>query len=245
MATCYRAGRQQQQGAGIDVVFRLIKYQLLVYVLILLMAAAVFAPIDSRDTPELKSGDVLFQTSTAAPSLAFVLLSQTFYDNVGILVHHKGRQYVLQAGEKVDFIPYDDWVAQGLGRRISVWRHEKMVESDITQMMLAIKPYFHQPYDQLLQEDNALLYSSEMVYVLYRAAGLNIGYPQTIQELVGENILTRSLSERVQPVYPECESKSADECLQVLLMQKVITPLSLTQSPGMKRIYSNYLGGLL
>lgn len=226
-------------------IFRLIKYQFLAYLLIGASVAAVFAPVETESPPALKSGDVVFQTSLHKPALAFILLSRSLYDNVGIFVNHNGRRYVLQAGEAVDFIPYDDWIAQGAGGRFSIWRHEKMVESDITPMVLAVKPYFRKPYDMLLQEGNELLYSSELVHLLYKSAQLSVGLPQSIRDLVGSSLLTRSLAEQLQPVYPGCEKKTAEECEEVLLGQKVITPKSLTQSPGMKQIYSNYLGGLL
>lgn len=226
-------------------IFRLIKYQFLAYLLMGASIAAIFAPVSLEQPPELKSGDIVFQTSLHKPALAFILLSRSLYDNVGIFVQHNGKRYVLQAGETVDFVPYDDWIAQGAGGRFAVWRHEKMVESDIKQMMVAVKPYFRKPYDMLLRESNDLLYSSELVHLLYKSAQLSAGIPQSIRDLVGSTLLTRSLAEQLQPVYPGCEKKTAEECEEVLLGQKVITPKSLTQSPGMKQIYSNYLGGLL
>ncbi len=226
---------------------KLIKFQLFIYVTLVAAVFAIFAPVELEEPSELQTGDILLQTSPAHQSLAFILLSQSVYNHAGLYVEHEGEAFVLSTRDKVDFIPFDDWVAHGLGGRYAVFRHASYVSDDIVPMMQAVKPYFRQPNDMLMQRGNPMLYSSELVYELYGAAGKQAGAVQTLEELAGRNRFTKAIAEQLRQVYPGCMTgdRSFEACYESLLSHELITPASLSKGEPVEKIYSNYLGGIL
>ena len=139
--------------------------------------------------PAVEDGDVIFQTSETADSVALEKATHAQYNHVGVVTLRDGQPYVFEAAETVRATPLSEWIAHGAGGHYVVKRlvdaHETLtmgsrVELDKEMHRLEGKG----PYDRTFEWSDERLYASELVWKVYeRALGIRLGEPQRLGDL--------------------------------------------------------------
>ena len=92
-------------------------------VLVPLLAALGLATSAWAYSPQ--EGDVLFQTSRSAQSVAIQKATHSPYSHVGIVLFRAGKPYVFEAVQPVKFTPLKSWIRRGMAGRFVAKRMRK------------------------------------------------------------------------------------------------------------------------
>jgi uncharacterized protein YycO len=156
---------------------------------VMVVAVAAFALQRSsaararEDTP-LRSGDVVFQTSSSAQSRAIGLATHSRLTHVGIVAHLKERLVVLEAEGTVKTTPLEEWIARSprsfVARRLKDGAH--VLTTEAKQKLAAEgKKHLGKPYDASFEWSDQKMYCSELVWkVVHNALGIDLGEPKPL-----------------------------------------------------------------
>jgi hypothetical protein len=123
---------------------------------------------------EAKSGDIIFQTSRSAQSVAIQRATGSPYSHMGIVYVEAGQPFVFEAVETVKSTPLERWIARGEGRSYVVKRlkdAEKMQTAEFLEGMRREAAQFKgKPYDLYFGWSDERLYCSELSWKIYKRA---------------------------------------------------------------------------
>lgn len=129
--------------------------------------------------PDVQTGDLVFQQSRSAQSLAIQQATHSPYSHMGMIVTRQGRPYVLEAAARVSYTPLDQWAAQGERGHYVVKRlRDASLLTPVVRQQLAAAgdTYVGKPYDLVFAWSDDKIYCSELVWKIYqRTLGLEIG----------------------------------------------------------------------
>ncbi|CAB3635788.1 YiiX family permuted papain-like enzyme [Achromobacter pestifer] len=129
--------------------------------------------------PDVQTGDLVFQQSRSAQSLAIQQATHSPYSHMGMIVTRQGLPYVLEAAARVSYTPLDQWVAQGERGHYVVKRlRDAALLTPVVREQLAATgaTYVGKPYDLVFGWSDDKIYCSELVWKIYqRTLGLEIG----------------------------------------------------------------------
>lgn len=217
------------------------KFLLLLAILIGLSAAWVESTMHPK-LPPLKDGDLLFQTAYSSQASAVMLASFSLYTHTGIVKRSGDKWVVIEATSKVEETPLEYWIENGVLNRVSVYRDPELTAEQAAAMLEATKKYYGRKYDFFFSFDNDLIYCSELPYLAFREAGVELGAVQKVGDLNVDNWLVRELVEKRWQRYDACTSRGYDfkQCYDYIMSQQLVTPASLARDPKLREIYSNY-----
>lgn len=122
-----------------------------------------------------REGDLVFQTSLSSQSIAIQKATHSPYSHVGIVLFRKGEPYVFEAVQPVKFTPLMAWVARGKNGRFVARRTRKPLSpAAIVAFHRQARKYLGKPYDLTFEWSDSRMYCSELVWKLYRAAGIEL-----------------------------------------------------------------------
>lgn len=176
---------------------------------LLLSLSLLFATPAVRS--EVKSGDLVFQTSTSSQSAAIRLVTKSPWSHMGIVFVRDGEPWVLEAVRPVKWTRLDAWIARGEGKRVAIKRlanEEDVLTPEVLAKMRAEgELMLGKPYDLRFGWDDDRLYCSELVWKIYqRGAGIEIGAPQKLKDLDLSHPVVRALvRERMKGQNPDPE----------------------------------------
>lgn len=129
--------------------------------------------------PEVQTGDLVFQQSRSAQSLAIQQATHSPYSHMGMIVTRQGRPYVLEAAASVSYTPLEQWTAQGEGGHYVVKRlrdDARLTPAAREQLAKAGAAFAGKPYDLVFAWSDDKIYCSELVWKVYqRTLGVEIG----------------------------------------------------------------------
>lgn len=129
---------------------------------------------DQEVLSKLKPGDILFQNTGTE---LFREATNSDITHMGMLARHDGEWVVLQAFNKVERTPLQQFLRQGAGWRVTIKRLKEPVK--IEPVIKAAESYLGQRYDNSFQwNDKAsrAQYCSELVHKAYaQGAGVSLG----------------------------------------------------------------------
>lgn len=194
--------------------------------------------------PELKDGDVVFHSSRSTQSTAIWMASGSLYTHMGMIKHRDGMPYVVEAVGPVREISLEDWIAEGLGGRLSVMRFKNLTNEDAGKVLNAAEAYMGLPYDPYFTFGKDRIYCSELVYYAFKE-GLSedLGKVQKIKDLNLDNRAVKALIAERWEGYPPCQKAevgSLEQCLPILYEEELITPVSISEDSRLEPVYSNY-----
>src|SRR5688500_2716166 len=118
--------------------------QLLAFVISALLSTAAF----SRTLPEVRDGDVIFQTSRSSQSVAIQRATHSPYSHMGIIFVRAGQPYVLEASATVRYTPLSEWIARGKDSKYVLKRLRKpLTDAQVGNLRKAAKPFEGRAYD--------------------------------------------------------------------------------------------------
>lgn len=146
--------------------------------------AAVLAALSSLSlataaAPDVQTGDLVFQQSRSAQSLAIQQATHSPYSHMGMIVTRQGRPYVLEAAARVSYTPLDQWARQGERGHYVVKRlrdASTLMPAVREQLATAGAAFAGKPYDLVFAWSDDRIYCSELVWKIYqRTLGVEIG----------------------------------------------------------------------
>lgn len=173
-------------------------------------------------------GDIIFQTLPKSPLVnAIEAVSDSFFSHCGIIVVVDGQPMVLEAMDTVHMTPFPDWVAQGEGY-FEVYRPKMLSAEEKEKFIQAAMKFLRAPYDYHYKMDDAYIYCSELVYKAYKlATGKELASPQKLGDLNWRKAAAFIMVWELGIIPMERE---------------IITPVALTRSPLLERVFSTYTG---
>jgi len=124
-------------------------------------------------TPE--EGDIIFQTSLSRQSTAIQKATHSPYSHVGIVLFRHNQPYVFEAVQPVKFTPLRRWMARGRNGHYVVKRTRQPLPASAHGAFHRLaKRYAGKNYDLTFEWSDKRLYCSELVWKMYRAAGIEL-----------------------------------------------------------------------
>lgn len=131
------------------------------------------------DAASLNDGDLIFQTSTSAQSVAIQEATGSRWSHMGVIVYRDSKPYVLEAEAHVRFTPLAQWIARGKGGHYAVrrLRDHARIDTDAAHAKLreTAGSMLGRPYDTTFEWSDQRLYCSELAWKLYqRSYGITL-----------------------------------------------------------------------
>lgn len=207
---------------------------------LIVVAHPLAATATTPAMPELQTGDLVFQTSRSSQSDAIRAATESPYSHVGLVVARDGQLEVLEAISRVSRTPLKRWIDRGSGGRVTVLRDPRLTPAQRDVIAAEAARYLGHRYDPWFLFDNREIYCSELVYLAYRASGIELGQVERLRDLrLGDQIVRKLVAERARS-HPLCRGVKRQVCTSRLLDQRLITPQSLAEDPSLTRVFSNY-----
>jgi hypothetical protein len=211
----------------------------------LVLALTLTLPAFAQDLPPLKRGDVIFQNSRSAQSLAILLATDSPFTHVGIVdFDDDGTPVVLEAVKTTRATPLADWVAQGTDGEVAVYRMAGLTDAQALAVTRAARGHLGKGYDPYFYRSEDALYCSELVHVAFRdGIGVALGREQRLGELNLDSAAARGLIEARWQAHPACaggKADSADSCLALIQDEPLVTPQSVAEDARLRRVYTSF-----
>ncbi len=223
----------------------IITLAIIFHVSLIIVAAFNVTRASVDKLPELKNGDIVFQTSKTSQTPALIFATNSLYTHVGIIrVADSGAISVVEAVGPVREVPMSDWIARGVGDRITIKRMNDMNETKAQAILASAKSHSGKPYDPFFSFDKDKIYCSELVYYAFKdGGGLDIGKVEKFGDLNVSNIVVTNLIKERWQYYPLCKEQGAnsyEKCNELLQKQALITPVSIADDVRFTTVYSNF-----
>lgn len=171
-------------------------------------------------TPQ--DGDLVFQTSHSAQSVAIQKATHSRYSHVGIVLFRHGRPYVFEAIGPVQYTPLQAWLARGMGARYAVRRPLRpLTKAQLATLHRSARRYLGKPYDFTFEWSDRRMYCSELVWKMYHAAGVDLA---PLQQLGSFDLHDPLVKQILRQRYGD----------HVPLKEPVVSPAALLDSPLLK-----------
>lgn len=211
----------------------------------LALALLTTLPLRAEDLPELKRGDVIFQNSRSAQSLAILLATDSPFTHVGILdFDEDGKPVVLEAVRTTRATPLQDWVGQGEDGDVAVYRMKGLSDDQALAVTKAARSHFGKGYDPYFFQSEDTLYCSELVHVAFRdGTGEALGRVQALGELNLDSAAVRRLIEERWQSHPACsdgQAADADGCLALIGDEPLVTPQAVAEDARLRLVWSSF-----
>ena len=132
----------------------------------------------------LRDGDLIFQTSRSAQSVAIQRATHSPYSHVGVIFMRNGKPFVFEAISTVQYTPLAQWTQRGEGARYVVRRlKHPLTDAQAAKLRAATRAFEGKTYDLYFEWSDQRIYCSELVWKLYqRALGVRLGELQKLRE---------------------------------------------------------------
>ncbi|MDF3055892.1 MAG: hypothetical protein K0R17_107 [Rariglobus sp.] len=173
---------------------------------------------------EKKEGDILFQSLPHGDLVdAIEGISHSEWSHCGILVKHGGKWQVAEAIGEVRYTPLHLWVLRGRQFKVEAYRVNPPPAGIAPALNAGVAKLRGLPYDFSYAPDDAEIYCSELVHKVYdRELGVSIGSWEQLGHLNWKPY--EAFIRRM-------------ENGQLPLDRAMITPVALTRSPLVTRVF--------
>ncbi len=215
------------------------------FVVSLSVAAALTQPVLAEGIPPLQRGDVIFQNSLSAQSLAILLATDSPFTHVGIVdFDDAGNPVVLEAVRTTRATPLDDWITYGEGSDIAIYRLQDLTEDQALAVAASARTHFGKGYDPYFYKSEDTLYCSELVHIAFRdGMGIDLGRKETLADLNLDTDAARALIAERWQSHPSCsdgQASDAQSCLKLILDEPLVTPQAVAEDKRLELIYTNF-----
>ncbi len=190
----------------------------------------------------IKDGDIILQTILGTQGMAIIAASSSPYTHMGFIKTTGKEPVVVEAIGPVKETPLTQWVARGVGQRITILRLKDMTPELAGKVSAAAKKHYGKPYDFYFLSDKKAFYCSELVREAYSGAGITLGKLQKVGELTTSSAMDTIIEQRWQ-YYPPCQHKpgmTLEKCRKIIMEQELVTPAAIARDPQLKPVFSNY-----
>jgi uncharacterized protein YycO len=185
----------------------------------------------SKATPNIvQEGDLIFQTSRSAQSVAIQKATHSRYSHMGMVLFRDGQPYVFEAAAGVRYTPLKQWINRGEDGHYVV---KRLIDATHVLGPIAIErlhgeadKYAGKAYDSAFEWTDERFYCSELVWKIYdRALHIDIGHTQQLKDFdLDDPVVKSALQDRYGKSIP--------------LEQQVISPAAMFNSPKLVTVAS-------
>jgi hypothetical protein len=186
----------------------MIRHSMPAVVRIVVVLLALACGSARADVIEFKDGDVVFQTSRSAQSVAIQRATGSKYSHVGLVFIRDGVPVVFEAAATVRYTPMAEWTRQGTGGRFVVKRlkgpSNQLTPPKVQRLREAARALEGKPYDLTFEWSDSRIYCSELVWKIYqRALGVEVGALRKMRTFkLDDPLVKRKLAERFGRALP-------------------------------------------
>jgi len=130
-------------------------------------------------TIDLKSGDIIFQSSSTGQSLAVQLATHSKYSHCGVVFQEGSKWFVYEAVQPVRKTLFSDWIQQGDDEHFVTRRLKEesiLTKENLAKMKAVYTNFAGRDYDIYFAWTDDELYCSELVWKMYQiGTGLKVG----------------------------------------------------------------------
>lgn len=211
---------------------------------ILLGGSLAFMRMTPPDTKAIgiKDGDIILQTILGTQGMAIIAASSSPYTHMGFIKTSGKNPVVVEAVGPVKETPLTQWIAHGVGQRITILRLKDMTPEMAKKVAAAARKHYGKPYDFYFLPDKKSFYCSELVREAYLGAGVTLGKPQKVGELTKSAAMDTIIEQRWK-YYPPCQGIAGitmEKCRKIIMEQVLVTPASIARDPQLEPVFSNY-----
>jgi hypothetical protein len=179
-----------------------------------MVVLSIFVLCGCRDflVGQLRDGDIIFQTSRSAQSLAIQKATHSKYSHMGIVFLREGKPFIYEAIKTVQYTPLKKWVARGDGGHYVVKRLKDadsyMTTEAVAKLRNTAAAFQDKPYDLTFEWSDGRIYCSELVWKIYdRGLGLHIGRLQELRDFdLSDPVVKAKMKERYGEKIPMDET---------------------------------------
>ena len=180
---------------------------------------------------EPRNGDIVFQTSRSAQSLAIQLATASPYSHMGIVYIQDGEPHVFEAVQPVKLTPLNAWIQRGERAHFVAKRlrdAEAQLTAETLQRMLAVGEQFAgKDYDLYFEWSDDRIYCSELVWKVFeRGAGIRLGQQQTMGDF---DLSHPTVQAKVKERYGD----------RIPLEELVVSPVAIFDAVNLVTVYEN------
>lgn len=160
---------------------------------------------------QIKSGDIIFQTSLSRQSKAIQLATNSKYSHCGLIYQEGNSYFVFEAVQPVKHTPLDKWIARGQDGKFVIKRlknADKILIPETLKKMKQVGDKFNgKNYDLTFEWSDDKIYCSELIWkIYYRAIGIEIGKLQKLKDFdLSNGTVKRKMHERYVDKIPSDE----------------------------------------
>lgn len=137
----------------------------------------------SRATP-YQDGDLVFHESTGEQARAIHEATGSRWSHVGLVFRDGDRWLVIEAVQPVRVTTLAAFIARGKNRDYRITRRPGLTDAQKRELRAEAQRYVGKNYDIYFEWSDDLIYCSELVYKVFRAAaGVEIGVVQKFRDL--------------------------------------------------------------
>lgn len=196
-----------------------------------LVAAVLGTAACTQDSGyEPRNGDIVFQTSRSAQSLAIQMATRSPYSHMGIVYVSDGKPLVFEAVQPVKLTPLREWIERGERQHFVAKRLRdagSLTPETLQRMRAAGEQLAGKDYDLYFEWSDDRIYCSELVWKIFeRGAGIRLGEQQTIADFdLSHPAVQAKISERYGDRVP--------------LNEVVVSPVAIFNAPSLVTVYEN------
>lgn len=207
-----------------------------------ILAYSYYASTAIPNVPELKDGDLVFQTTINSQSGAIMAATGSLLTHVGIVKLNGDTVTVIEAADTVIQTDWSNWVDYGAMNRVAIYRYPDLTSEQTQQILSAASNTLGRTYDIFFSFNNNEKYCSEIPYEAFKSAGLQLGTVQKISQLNVDNSLVKDLIEQRWRVFPDCTDRNYnfEQCYAHIMNQELISPASIAHDQKLEKIFDNY-----
>lgn len=191
------------------------------------------------DSPaDYQTGDVIAHTSQSGQSKLIQMGTFSKYSHVGIIIILKGKPYVFEASGRTKYSTVENFIKRGKKEKYTVLRYQGWVNTntkyqiDLTKkqkqkIKRSARKYKGKRYDSAFKWSDKKMYCSELVWKLYKDAGIKLSQPRKMRSF---NLWIPGLKNVMKKRWGG----------KINLDEPVVSPKDVVKAKNLVVVYDNY-----
>jgi uncharacterized protein YycO len=194
-----------------------------------ILSSLVLSSISCKiNSDSFKDGDIIFHTSKSSQSAMLKSATNSNLTHVGVIFSKNGSQYVIEAVEPVKITSLKSFISRGEEGKYKVMRYEDDLSIEQKNKMVSWgKQQLGKHYDKKFQWGDNTMYCSELVWKMYKNAGIELCETKKFSDFNLSN----------EKVKTAIKSRFKND---FNLNEVVVAPVDIYKSDKLKLIYSNF-----
>jgi len=169
-------------------------------IIFIVLASLLFSK-ETKTPATLRSGDIIFQTTSSMQCKAVQLATHSIYSHCGIIDKRESGYYVCEAVQPVKYTPLKEWIEGGQGSHYVVKRLKNADKALTTEVLKCMKEteekYKGKDYDAYFGWTDDKIYCSELIWKVYKSClNIEVGKPQLLKDFDLSNPLVKKELEK-------------------------------------------------